>query len=167
MEKALAGDTACYESLLKELSVAMRSYLMKRVSNKDVIEDLVQEILMGIHKARATYDSKRSFSSWAFAIAHYKLTDFYRKNARNKEVYVEDLEKFSDEQVLESDILGELEEAIEELKPREKQALRLMKMEGRSIKETAQLMQTTEGAVKVTAHRAYKHLKVILEKKRS
>jgi RNA polymerase sigma-70 factor (ECF subfamily) len=45
-------------------------------------EDLVQEILIGLHGKRHTWDPARPFLPWLHAIARYKLIDFTRHRRR-------------------------------------------------------------------------------------
>ena len=66
MKEAQDGNQASYQQLLKELTLAMRSYLKKRINDTDAVEDLVQEVLMGIHKARSTYDPKKASFKFSY-----------------------------------------------------------------------------------------------------
>src|SRR5258708_35179898 len=45
-------------------------------------EDLVQEILIGLHGKRHTWDSARRLLPWLHAITRYKLIDFTRHRRR-------------------------------------------------------------------------------------
>ncbi len=49
MLAALAGDARAYRMLLAELSVRLRAYYARRLSNAADAEDLVQETLMAMH----------------------------------------------------------------------------------------------------------------------
>ena len=53
MLAAQQGDKAAYHQLLTEISQLLRHYLRPRISDEEAREDVLQEILIGVHKARA------------------------------------------------------------------------------------------------------------------
>ena len=53
---AQAGDEDAYASLLVLLTAATRRFARGRVGNVAWIDDVVQDTLMTMHRARATYD---------------------------------------------------------------------------------------------------------------
>lgn len=168
MQEALSGNQKAYEELLFEISKVMRSFLSKRVNDASAVEDLIQEVLLGIHKARHTYRPGKSFGSWAFAIARYKHIDYLRSQGRRNqrevaEAEIERHESLEDSAEGNSEISEALEEALKGLSPKQKKVVESLKVEGLTIKETAHQLKMSESAVKVTAHRAYKALKKILE----
>ena len=46
-------------------------------------EDLLQEVLMSVHAARATYDPARPFIPWLKAIVVNRVIDFVRRQKRH------------------------------------------------------------------------------------
>lgn len=168
MELAQAGDNNAYRHLLIHITKILRNFLNKRLFYKEIIEDVLQEILISIHKARHTYDSSRPFVPWVIAIAKFRLTDHLRKSYRaadNQMFYIEEISHEMENNVTNED--GEYEylyKAIEELPQKQKNVVTLMKIEGLSVKEVAKECNMSESAVKTTAHRAYKMLKLIIEK---
>jgi RNA polymerase sigma-70 factor, ECF subfamily len=80
------GDAIAYERMLKEVAVALRRSLSPRLVHVGLggheAEDLVQEILIGLHSKRHTWDSERPFVPWLHAITRYKLIDFTRHRRR-------------------------------------------------------------------------------------
>ena len=51
MCSAQQGDRHAYEALLTEVATMLRVFVRKRVKRREWIEDLVQEILLSIHRA--------------------------------------------------------------------------------------------------------------------
>lgn len=84
MVRAQNGDGGAYRQLLTEVSSALRAFVRPRCAAAVPMEDVVQEVLLAIHKARHTYDPEQSFTAWLYAIARYKLTDVYRHCARRE-----------------------------------------------------------------------------------
>ena len=78
MASAQAGNESDYRQLLGELSELVSRYLRTRLGGYDFVEDCVQDVLIAIHEARHTYDPRRPFRPWLFAIIRHKSTDAIR-----------------------------------------------------------------------------------------
>src|SRR5258707_9786705 len=76
------GEAVAYERMLKEVATTLRRSLAPRLVRVDLgaheVEDLVQEILIGLHGKRHTWDPARPFLPWLHTITRYKLIDFMR-----------------------------------------------------------------------------------------
>jgi len=163
MQLALKGDKTAYSRLLQETARILRPYLAKRINFAHDVEDVLQEILISIHKAKHTYDGLRPYKPWVFAIANFRLKDYLRShygdNLRNYSDLSE-AENISDENVTKSELSYEsIKEEIDKLPSKQAQILELIHNEGYTSKEVAVKMSMTESAVKVAAHRAYKVLR--------
>jgi RNA polymerase sigma-70 factor, ECF subfamily len=55
------------------------------------VDDLLQEILLSIHKSRHTYNNDRPFRPWVFTIAKFRLLDHLRKHYADHLQHAEDL----------------------------------------------------------------------------
>jgi RNA polymerase sigma-70 factor (ECF subfamily) len=77
------GDAAAYQRLLAEIADVLRRVIRSRLArlgaNTSDTEDLVQEVLIGLHAKRHTWDEGRPFLPWLHAIVRYKLTDAVRQ----------------------------------------------------------------------------------------
>ena len=164
---AQAGDTAAYNALLTDITRLLRVFLNKRITDPENREDLVQEILLSIHKARHTYDPVRPFAPWLWAIARYRFTDFLRKSRDLKKTEFAGesaIEDFRDPALSTSlEDKESLREALLRLPEKQRRVIELTKLEGRSVKETAQLLKITDVAVRVNVHRGVTSLFGILK----
>jgi len=167
MRLALAGDQRAYADLLQATARLLRPFLARRLSQSDAVEDLLQEILLSIHKARHTYDGKRPYRPWALAIAKFRLLDHLRAHYADhlrQAIELSELEDILHEHVTESALTYEsIEGEIDKLPEKQATILRMMHREGYTAKEVAEKIGMNESAVKVAAHRAYKILKKKLE----
>jgi len=168
MRKSMGGDKLAYTKLLRETARFLRPFLSKRLSFDSEVDDLMQEILISIHKARHTYDGQRPYKPWVYAIARFRLQDYLRMHYADQLRHAEELtgmEKNLQEDVTESGISYEsISAEVEKLPERQAAILRLMHQEGYTAKEVAAKLGMTESAVKVAAHRAYKVLRQKLER---
>ena len=87
MRLAQQGDSAAYQGLLRRLKSMAESFVRNTLGRKaswalSATEDIVQEILLGVHAKRHTYDPDRAFLPWFYAIARYKIIDHLRSGAK-------------------------------------------------------------------------------------
>lgn len=168
MKRSLGGDQRAYAVLLQETARFLRPFLAKRLNPDSEVDDLLQEILISIHKARHTYDGERLYKPWAYAIAKFRLQDHLRAHYADhlrQAVELSEVEDDLQEPVTKSDISYEsISGEIEKLPPKQAAILQMMHQEGYTAKEVAEKIGMNESAVKVAAHRAYKILRKILER---
>ena len=161
MMRSLEGDKIAYGELLRATARLLRPYLSARLQNDAEIDDLMQEILLSIHKARHTYDGQRPYKPWVYAIARYRLQDHFRSYYGDKLRHAVDLAEIdlaapvTETAIDYESIRGELAHLPE----KQADILRLMYQEGYTVREVAEKMGMGESAVKVAAHRAYKALR--------
>jgi len=171
MVRAQAGDNAQYQQLLTELSGVIYRYLLSRFGNQDFIEDCVQETLLAIHHARHTYQPRRRFRPWLFAIVRNKAIDMLRKRKNYIKMIASETEAAqlaagneahpSSVHSLDTGISqGRL---LDALAPPLKQAIVLTKFAGFSTAEAARELGISETAVKVRIHRGIARLRRLLE----
>lgn len=168
MRRSLNGDKHAYADLLRETACLLRPFLSRRLSFDSEVDDLLQEILISIHKARHTYDGMRPYKPWAYAIAKFRLQDYLREHYADHlrhAVELSEVENDLHEDVTESAISYEsISGEIHKLPEKQVTILRMMHQEGYTAKEVATMMGMNESAVKVAAHRAYKILRKKLER---
>jgi RNA polymerase sigma-70 factor, ECF subfamily len=168
MQRSLNGDTQAYAQLLKDTAILLRPYLAKRLYASSEVEDVLQEILISVHKARHTYDGERPYKPWLYAIAKFRLQDHlrahYADHLRNAEDLSE-LEEILPDDVTESGFSYEsISGEVDKLPEKQAAILRLMHHDGYTAREVADKLGMNESAVKVAAHRAYKVLREKLER---
>lgn len=168
MIRSLNGDQSAYKTLLQELILILEKYFQKKVQNPTDIEDLIQETLISIHKARHTYDNKLSLLNWIYSIAYCRYVDYIRKISKIKKNEIQ-LETFPDvitNREKEMNFLYEeknrMESVLNKLSEKERKIFTLLKIEKFSIKEVSKKMQMSEAALKVAAHRIYKKIKKLI-----
>lgn len=167
MQSAQDGDAVSYKKLLSEISPVIRNFLKSRLFSVDQADDLTQEILMAIHAVRHTYRPDQPFENWMFGIARHKLLDHFRRLMRKNshEIADDELVTFMADpaNTPEEALSGkELRIILGHLPERQRRIIIMTKMEGFSVSETAEKMNMTETAIKVTVHRGLKKLREIL-----
>lgn len=166
----LEGDELAYRAFLTELSKHLRGFLRGKLQRQpDEIEDLLQEVLLAVHNSRQSYRADQPLTAWVFAIARYKLSDFFRARSR-REIFNDPLED-ADELLamphLEpAQASRDLEKLLHELPDRQRLPIQHVKLEGLSVIQTAQMTGLSESAVKIGVHRGLKALAALIRGKR-
>ena len=174
MAKAQDGDGAAYQRLLAAIVPRLRAIVGKRVSDPDRAEDVVQDVLLSIHKNRHTYDPTMAFGPWMGTIAKRRVMDWLRKHYRHsaQEVLVDEYpETFSgdganevEQDALAFDDADRLRTALDKLAPGQRQAVELLKLKEMSLKEASEASGMSGAALRVAMHRALKSLRADMVK---
>lgn len=163
MRAALAGDGRAYRTLLEALTPRLRAIVARALAragaSQSDLEDVVQETLLAIHLKRHTWDPSAPLAPWVQAIARNKTIDALRRRGRRVEVDVADfaeiLPSAPDRDPTEG---GDVERLLGELGERQRDIVRSIGVEERSVRETADRLGMSEGAVRVALHRGLKTL---------
>ncbi len=152
---SLGGDGMAYRELLSKLSVRLRAYYRRRLGQGcSDAEDLVQETLIAIHARRATFDRTQLFTPWAYAMARYKLVDYLRRSRVRAAVSMDDCEEFcAMDETEQAAASRDVDSLLSRLPNAMSEAIRLTRIEGRSIADAAQRTGKSAAATKVSIHR--------------
>jgi RNA polymerase sigma-70 factor (ECF subfamily) len=157
----LGGNQADYGKFLSATAPILKRMVIKRLASAEV-EDVVQEILISIHKARHTYDGQRPIMPWIAAIASFRITDHLRKHysqMRHQTVDIADYENILSDVTEDNSANESIDELLQDAPEKDKKILTLMHVEGFTAKEVGLKLGMNESAVKVAAHRAIKKIR--------
>ena len=161
MERALAGDRDAYRMLLGDIQADITRFVRRRVHDAQEVEDIVQDVLLVIHRARHTYDPARPFEPWMYAIARNTTIDHGRRRSTRgkREVLTEELPEVAAGAET-SD--APLTAALARLPPNQRDAFSMLKIEGLSVDDAAKRAGVSPGTLRVRAHRAYRSVKAYI-----
>jgi RNA polymerase sigma-70 factor (ECF subfamily) len=174
MAAAQAGDRTTYETLLRDCVPLIRGFAARQGVPVDHLDDVVQDVLLTVHRARQTYDPARSFTAWLRVIAERRAIDLLRRFGRQRarEIHAPlAFESYADEtadSAHNSNDVGDanrVKKALTTLPERQREAIQVLVLEEQSLAEAAVATQRTKGALKVNLHRALKALRVRFEGK--
>jgi len=170
MRSAMAGDDAAYHRLLKAVTPVLRAAARRGLSRAgqppDQAEDIVQDILLAVHLKRHTWDREAPFAPWLFAIGRNKLIDALRRRGKRIFVNIDDFaETLPGEAPQETASASEVAAQLARLPQRQRDVLQSIAVDSASIKDTAQKLAMTEGAVRVALHRGLASLTARLREK--
>jgi RNA polymerase sigma-70 factor (ECF subfamily) len=168
MERYAAGDDDAFSELYDALAPRLRSFLVRQTRDDSRADDLLQQTMLQIHTARGRFLQGAEVLPWAFAIARRLVIDGYRRRkyevASGSDPASEATSPHqpADERLHSLRLVKDLERELARLPEAQRVAFELVKREGLSMKEAAQVLGTTVTAVKLRAHRAYVALREAL-----
>jgi RNA polymerase sigma-70 factor, ECF subfamily len=175
MAAAQNGDAAAYASLLTSLLPVLRAFVRRRGVDASAVEDVVQEVLLLIHRARHTWRADRPFDPWLWAIARNATTDALRRQLRERarrdrardQAAAEPPPAADDPEarLAASQLTPGLREALARLPLAQRQAVELLYVEQVSVAEAAARAGVSATALKVRAHRGSRALRAALTRK--
>ena len=171
MASAQNGDMRAYAALLNDVLPMLRAVVHYRHRGFDGVEDIVQDILLSVHRVRHTYDPSRSFRAWLLTIARRRSIDALRVRGRvrrHEETRApEDLDRIvavpADEPA-HAEYEAALTHAIARLPAGQRRAIELVKLREMSFAEASAHSGVSVSALKVSVHRAMKALRTYLKR---
>ena len=158
--KGLAGDEAAHRAFLTEAAALLRAYFRNRLRGRaEDAEDLVQETLVALHTRRDTYDPDYPLTAWLYAIARYRLIDFLRRAKHRAHSSLDGVEVGEvDPDYAASDAKRDVATLLEKLPEKQRTAIRMVKLEEKSVREAADATGLSESDIKISIHRGLKTL---------
>jgi RNA polymerase sigma factor (sigma-70 family) len=168
MAAAQAGDRVAYEALLRECVPLIKAVADRQGVPPDHVDDVVQDVLLTIHRARQTYDPARSFTGWLRIIAERRAIDLLRRLGRQRarEIYSPlAFEAYADEGAdparsgRDAAASNRVHTALGMLPERQREAVQVLLLQEQSLADAAIVTRRSKGALKVNLHRALKALR--------
>ncbi len=167
MRRAQEGDSDAYERLLQDVLPDLRALVGARLRDPSGAEDVVQNVLFSIHRARHTFEPGRPFGPWMRAIARNAVIDAHRARSSRlrREVPLEsdaDVPDTSEHVDPHQPLPAWLQQALDALPAAQREAVELIHLRELSVAQAAEIVGIRPGALKVRAHRGYKALRAML-----
>jgi RNA polymerase sigma-70 factor (ECF subfamily) len=174
------NDGHAFEELMLRYQNRLMSLLTHLVGQRDLAEDLAQEVFLRVYRARKSYVPGAKFSTWLFTIAGNVASNALRSKARRREVHLAPLASESAPQSLEaiamaasglmptrqldkSELCAAVQNAIGSLNDRQRMAVLLAKFEHLSYANIGEIMGMSPQAIKSLLSRARCNLKEALQ----
>jgi RNA polymerase sigma-70 factor, ECF subfamily len=162
-----AGNESAFTELFDRYAGSVYGFLVRRLGDPALAEDVYQEAFLRVHRARDTYDPQRPFRAWLFGIAHNLLTDTLRQRRRapapsamapDVEGLVSDLGS-PEELVGARQSANALGRALSALPSDEATVLILARIERLPYDDIAEILGRSAAATKQLAYRALKRIR--------
>ncbi|GAA2818398.1 sigma-70 family RNA polymerase sigma factor [Saccharopolyspora taberi] len=173
VDAAQHGDSDAFGRLYDEYSQVVYRYVLFRVSDHCLAEDITSETFLRALRRIATVSYQgRDVAAWFITIAKNLILDHIKSSRNRLEVPTPDLadstmsarpqQSGPEHHVLTAVTHRELLRCVRELNQDQRECIRLRFFQGLSVTETAARMDRNEGAIKALQHRAIRRLAQLL-----
>ena len=160
--RAQRGDEAARERLLTALEPILRAFFSSRIGRGPDVDDLVQNTFIRVHRGLDDLQQADRLKAFAMKAALFELQDFYRGRYSARETLYDPDQPPPD--LGNTDGAGirvDLERAMTVLTEHARQIIELREL-GYPYAEIADMLDTTEAAVKMQVKRAFARLREVL-----
>ena len=168
------GDKEKFGILMGRYDAKLTRYGQRFLSQKESIEDIVQDVFISTFQNMNSFDPALKFSSWLYRIAHNAFVNGLKKQKRSP-IYLPDFDLdvlishhfYEEPAVLNPDpkeMKKMIDKGLDELKPKYKEILILHYLEELSYKEISDILQIPIGTVGIRVMRGRESLKKIYGK---
>ncbi len=159
-------DEFAYEVLVKKYQRMVYFLALKVVGGHEDADEIVQKTFISVYKNLGRFEGRSSLKTWIFRIAMNYSKNLIRDRARHAGEELADWNATVESSV-EADIEADqrrriVEEAMEQLPPRQREVLQMRAFGDMSFAEIAQDVGISTSAAKVNYHYAVKALKGLL-----
>jgi len=176
----VGGEVDSFEELIVRYQPRIFGMARKYFRNESDVEDVVQSIFTKIFQKLGSYNHTAPFEHWLMRVSVNSCYDVLRRKAKNREQTITDVmfENETDEEwhsrlgcIPEPNDQEALEKAselvhtvLDQVSEKARIVLTLQELEGRSIKEIADITGWSHSLVKVQAFRARKEMRAAVER---
>lgn len=171
LEEAAQGKTAAFQILYERYRDPIFRFAYRMLGSVEAAEDVAHDCFLGLIKEPGRFDStKASLRTYLYAAARNQAAKRYLNSNResgidelvNEPRVAAHLEPIR--QVLDNELAGEVQRAIESLPPLQREALVLFEYEDLSLAEIGAIVGADSNAVKARLFRARDKLRARLER---
>ncbi len=165
------GDRTAFEELYDRHATWLRLRLTRRCESREVAEDVVQEMFVGIWQQRTTMRWEGDVAGWLWRVASRRLIDHHRNGGARQRLWERLVGRYTrnrtsssaEDELLAGGEHGDLAQAVGALPEELRQVLQVTVLDGLSTAEAADMLGVPPGTVKTRAMRARARLRATLE----
>ncbi len=164
MEAVKSGDLQQVSVLFERYHKRIFNFLARLTMDRELAEDLTQNVFLRMIKYRNSYREGNRFQSWIYQVARNVFSDHYQAN-KNRQTGFIDVEKMSDK-VMDHEEEAEQDErekilhrSMALLSEEQRELLVLTRFQHMKYEDVAVIMETSVANIKVKVHRAIAKLR--------
>ena len=155
VEKYLSGDNISFEILLIRYKSRVFSFIMSKVKNRDISEDLFQDTFIKVINSlqKGKYNEEGKFLPWMMRIAHNLVIDHFRKQSKMRNIrptdefnifdILTDSSRGQDEEMIRKRVHEDLNMLIQDLPEDQMEVLKMRYFDDMSFKEIATITKVS------------------------
>jgi RNA polymerase sigma-70 factor (ECF subfamily) len=162
--KAKSGDTRAFGKVYDALVDKIYRFIFFKVSEREIAEDLTQNVFLKALKSLGNYREDGTFLAWIYTIARNQVIDHYR--TAKPRISLESVQSFlATEENMDLETKETYEELVmklHKLSKEEQEVINLHTIEEYSFEEIAKITGKSAGSLRILKYRALIKLKGLL-----
>ena len=162
MHDVASGNLDAMSHIFERYHKRLYNFYFQMIRDRAICDDMVQTVFYKVIRYRESYKGGQ-FVSWIFKIARNVFSDQYQKSKKTLNNVDIDLvaHKNEDNKVDKIEEIQHLHNALNKLNVEEKELIVMNRLQGIKYDRIAEIIGSSEGAVKVKVHRIIKKLKTV------
>ena len=171
LARAQQFEPEALQSLHQQFYQPVYRYIYLKIGEANISQDLTGDVFLRLLEAlKRGRGWQTTPNAWIFGIARNVVADYYRRRERRPEVELDETVLPATDAGLAQTVIAAEEQAallaaMEELTDEQRDVVFLRFMEGLSIRDVAEVMDKTEGAIKALQYRSMQALSKIMQQK--
>lgn len=168
MENFRKGSTEAFEKIFKCYWHRLYSFARSKVQSHEEAEEIIQGIFSSLWEKRTSLLITNLTYYLLTALRNRIIDDVRSKITQKKywdhyKIFIPQQNNVTDDVVVYDDLSEAVEQAVNKLPEKSREVFRLSRLEGRSKKEIAKLLQLSEKAIEYHLTKSLKELRVQLK----
>lgn len=171
MDRYAEGDERAFSEVFAGIGARLQRFLRRLSGSEESARDLFQETLLRMHQARGAFRRGSPVLPWAYTIARNVFLDSARRKRRAPPLApVEDASvetavgAEAESEVAARQAARAVDRALHEMSSARREAFVLLRFEGLSVADAAQVLGISDNAVKLRAFQAYESIREALQR---
>ena len=151
-----------WKKLYRNYYPALCNYAVQITHNEISVEDIVQECLISLWDSSVSFPNVRTLTSWLYKAVYTRSLNSLRDQTRTNKLHLSfwdtmqetQMEEEAVDMAIEEELLHKFRSILTRISP-QKQKIMQLSIDGKKVKEVAQILNISENAVKMQKKRAY------------
>ena len=166
------GDLSAWGELIQIHQDQLYNSIVRVVGHPDRARDVVQDAFIQAIENISRFDGKSQFFTWLYRIAFNRAMSMYRKHKSEVSLEVArenagdetmaDAQDQPEDRVLQSELVEEVHQALEQLSAEHRAVIVLREIEGCEYEQMAEILEISLGTVRSRLHRARSEMRRLL-----
>ena len=151
-----------WKRLYQNYYPALCNYAVQITLNEINVEDIVQECLISLWDSSVSFPNVKTLTSWLYKAVYTRSLNCLRDQTRTNKLYLNfwdtmreiQMEEEAVDMAIEEEVLHKFRSILTRLSPQQQKIIQLS-IDGKKVKEIAQILSVSENAIKMQKKRAY------------
>lgn len=169
VREILSGDTKSFEDIVNRYETIVVRFVYSIIRDKQLAEDITQEVFISVYNKLYTFDSRYKFSNWILRIAKNRCIDYVRKYKKMNEASIDEVVNITSREVSpeETIVFKETKHIIEKyvsgLNELDKQIILLRYSQKSTFSDISKILEISESSVKRRYYKVKDQFKKYME----